>query len=50
MNICVIAKGFPPEVGGIEEYSSAIYAKLSEIFSRQISAYVFVNESNEQFD
>ncbi len=50
MNICVVAKGFPPEVGGIEEYSSAVYTKLNEIFTGLVTAYVFVTESKENSD
>ena len=47
MNICVVAKGFPPEVGGLEEYSSAIYSVLKEVYSGRVTAYVFVTESKE---
>lgn len=50
MNICVVAKGFPPEVGGIEEYSSAIYEVLKDIFRDRVTAYVFVNKSKERVD
>ncbi len=44
MNICLIAKGFPPEVGGVEEYSNAIFYKLKELFNNRFRAYVFTNE------
>ena len=50
MNICVVAKGFPPEVGGVEEYSNAIYLNLREVFSGKLSAYVFTNESKKEVD
>jgi phosphatidylinositol alpha-1,6-mannosyltransferase len=50
MNICVVAKGFPPEVGGIEEYSSAIYLSLKELVDGQVNAYVFLTGSKEHID
>jgi len=48
MNICVVAKGFPPEVGGVEEYSSAIYYTLKEIIDDQVNAHVFLTKCKGQ--
>ncbi len=50
MNICVVAKGFSPDVGGIEEYSSAIYLSLREAIVGQVNAYVFLTGSKEHID
>ncbi len=48
MNICVVIRGFPPEVGGIEEYSSSIYKVLKEVFTEGVTAYVFETKSKAQ--
>lgn len=50
MNVCVVAKGFPPEVGGVEEYSSAIYFSLKELINGHVNAYVFLTESKKHID
>ncbi len=50
MNICVVAKGFPPEVGGVEEYSSAIFSNLKDAYLGRVTAYVLLTKSIEQAD